>query len=535
MRGNIREFVRVAAETLTIPQPVVEIGAFQVPGQPYSADLRPLFADTDYIGCDIRPGPGVDRIEDVHQLSFATGTLGTVLMLETLEHVKNPLQAMAEVFRVLRPGGLVMISSVMDYPVHEHPADYWRFPPQGFELLLERFTPRRVYVQGAPVFPHSVAGIGIKPEPTGGDISQGQLGQLDRRVRTIPGTLTQEISPRLGCDPFRLLGEELSAEERPRYPVSMLHVAYDRLLQKDEEIARLQHELKRLHDAPGREKTKREMVPRFDYSTYEFELRDRQLNRDMLAGYVSHFRGCDKVLDLACGSGIFLELLAEEGIPALGVERNPAVVAWVKQRGWDIVEQDVLTFLEQTTETYDGVFCSHFLEHLPFDQVLRCIELLAPRVTPAGTVVIVVPNPESIRMQLFGFWRDPEHVRFYHPELLEAVCRHAGLEVTYTNRADTPFAVAPLAFSSEAGTGANHTGSQRGWLKDKARTAYLRFLRLLRIAPSADLVAVEDRLRRHMDAQREAVTAWAEKMHEAVHWMWDWPDNAVIVCRKTKA
>ncbi len=535
MRGNIREFVRAVAETLTIPQPVVEIGAFQVEGQPYSADLRPLFVETDYTGCDIRSGPGVDRIEDVHRLSFATDTLGTVLMLETLEHVKNPLQAMAEVFRVLQPGGLVVISSVMDYPVHEHPADYWRFPPQGFDLVLERFSPRRVYVQGLPLFPHSVVGIGIKPGQTdaaAGQAEQTRLERLDRRMRTIPGSLTQEISPRLGRDPFRLLGEELSEEERPRYPVSMLHVAYDRLLQKDEEIARLQHELKRLHDLHGREKTKREMAPRFDYSNYEFELRDRQLNRDMLAGYVSHFQGCDKVLDLACGSGIFLELLAEEGIPALGVERNPAVVAWVKQRGWDIVEQDVLTFLEQTTETYDGVFCSHFLEHLPFDQVLRCIELLASRVTPAGTVVIVVPNPESIRMQLFGFWRDPEHVRFYHPELLEAVCQHAGLQVTYTNRADTPFAVAPLSFSPPAETGQKQTGPRRGWLKDKTRAVYFRFLRLLRITPYADLVAVEERLRQHMHAQREAMAAWAEKTQEAVHWMWDWPDNAVLVCRK---
>ena len=276
------------------------------------------------------------------------------------------------------------------------------------------------------------------------------------------------------------------------------------------------------------------MATRFDYSTYEFELRDRQLNRDMQAGYVSHFQGCDKVLDLTCGSGIFLELLAEQGIPARGVERNPAVVAWVKQHGWDIVEQDVLTFLEQTTEPYDGVFCSHFLEHLPFDQVLRCIELLAPRVTPAGTVVIVVPNPESIRMQLFGFWRDPEHVRFYHPELLEGVCQHAGLQVTYTNRADTPFALAPLAFSPEVETGQNQAGPQRGWLKDKARAAYFRFLRLLRITPYADLVAVEDRLCQRMYTQREAVTAWAEKMREAIHWMWDWPGNVVIVCRKTK-
>lgn len=249
MRGNIREFVRAAAETLTIPPPVVEIGALQVADQPYSAELRPLFADTDYIGCDIRPGPGVDRIEDVHHLSFGSDTLGTVLMLETLEHVKNPLQAMAEVFRVLRPGGLAVISSCMDFPVHEHPADYWRFPPQGFDLLLEAFAPRRVYVQGVPVFPHSLAGIGIKPGRPAAHPQQAELDRLDQRVRAISGTLTQDTTPHLEPDLFRLIDEEVSEEEQARYPIAMLHNAYHHLFQKDEEIACLQRELQGLESA----------------------------------------------------------------------------------------------------------------------------------------------------------------------------------------------------------------------------------------------------------------------------------------------
>ena len=254
MRGNIRAFVRVLVETLALPQPIVEIGALQVEGQPYSADLRPLCAASgyaDYIGCDVRPGLGVDRIEDVHQLSFATDSIGTVLMLETLEHVKNPLQAMAEVFRVLQPGGLVVISSCMDFPVHEYPADYWRFPPQGFDLLLERFSPRRVYLQGTPVFPHSLAGVGQKGGRDQDDATQA-LARLDGLVHTISGTLTQEISPRLGHDPFRLAGEDLAEEEHVYYPENMLHVAYDRLLQKDEEIRWLQGEAKRLQDEVNR-------------------------------------------------------------------------------------------------------------------------------------------------------------------------------------------------------------------------------------------------------------------------------------------
>lgn len=240
MRGNIREFVRVASETLEILEPIVEIGSLQVEGLIYSVDLRSLFPGKSFIGCDVREGPGVDRIEDVHHLSFADGSIGTFLMLETLEHVENPLQAMSEMFRVLKPGGLAIISSVMDYPVHECPADYWRFTPQGFDLLLKVFSPRRVYLQGRPDFPHSLVGIGKK----GG--GNEVLNVLDPLVTQIPGTLTQEISPRIGPDCFRLLGASLTEEEKKKYPEVMLHIAYDRILQKEEEIERLKAELRRL-------------------------------------------------------------------------------------------------------------------------------------------------------------------------------------------------------------------------------------------------------------------------------------------------
>ncbi|MGH7960246.1 MAG: hypothetical protein ACRERD_00275, partial [Candidatus Binatia bacterium] len=127
-----------------------------------------------------------------------------------------------------------------DYPVHEYPSDYWRFTPQGFDLLLKAFSPRRVYVQGHPLFPHSLVGVGKK----GGE--DKTFRALDPLVRQISGTLTQEISPRIGPDYFRLLGEDLKEEEKGKYPEEMLHVAYDRILQKEEEIERLQAELRRL-------------------------------------------------------------------------------------------------------------------------------------------------------------------------------------------------------------------------------------------------------------------------------------------------
>jgi SAM-dependent methyltransferase len=271
----------------------------------------------------------------------------------------------------------------------------------------------------------------------------------------------------------------------------------------------------------------------FDYSHYEMLCRDRQWNRELQAEYLPYFADCHKVLDLACGSGIFLELLAEKGIAAIGVERNESVAEWGRAQGWEVIRQDVFEFLSQSTDVYDGIFCSHFIEHLPFAQVLRLIELIVPRLASGGTLVLVFPNPESMRMQLFGFWRDPEHVRFYHPELIETVCRHYGLTVVRTNREEIPFAFPPPSWETVAPEEKNGAeGDGRRGLRETVRHAYVKLLRMLRLVPRADLVALEERLRQERAALQQVLAPWAENTTKAINQMWAWVDNALIVCRK---
>ncbi len=114
----------------------------------------------------MRFGPGVDRIENVEHLSFASETVGTVIMLDTLEHVQDPIRALKEVHRVLKRGGCAIISSLMAGPIHAHPNDYWRFTPESFRILLQLFDTKYVFYQGQSDFPHTVMGIGIKAELT---------------------------------------------------------------------------------------------------------------------------------------------------------------------------------------------------------------------------------------------------------------------------------------------------------------------------------------------------------------------------------
>ena len=164
MRPHVREFLELCAQTLACPEPVVEIGAFQVPGQEAISDLRPLFPGKTYIGCDMQPGLGVDRIENIHQLSFRAGEVGTFILSDTLEHVADPLRAMREIHRCLREDGVVIYSSVMNFPIHGYPNDYWRFTPEAFRSLAADFARAMIFFCGPKEFPHTVCGVAAKAD-----------------------------------------------------------------------------------------------------------------------------------------------------------------------------------------------------------------------------------------------------------------------------------------------------------------------------------------------------------------------------------
>lgn len=142
MRHIIKDFVQICVEELPILTPVYEFGSLQVPGQVGFADLRPYFIGKEYVG----------------------------VCMDTLEHVEYPRIALSEIYRILKPGGLVMLSSVMNFVIHEHPSDYWRFTPEGFKSLLKPFEFSLVEWAGEELHPHTVVGIGIK-----GEVSQSDL------------------------------------------------------------------------------------------------------------------------------------------------------------------------------------------------------------------------------------------------------------------------------------------------------------------------------------------------------------------------
>ena len=200
MREFIKDFAQLAASQLPFPEPIYEFGALQVPGQEGFADLRPFFRGQEYVGCDMREGPGVDRVLNLHDIELADESVGSVLSLDTLEHVEYPHRAMQEIHRVLKPGGLAVISSVMKFPIHDFPYDYWRFTPEAFKSILKPFENSFVGIAGEELFPHTVVGIGFKgptrlTESWLPKFQQWQAAAFDDSQESRPKKLLRSLIP----------------------------------------------------------------------------------------------------------------------------------------------------------------------------------------------------------------------------------------------------------------------------------------------------------------------------------------------------
>lgn len=91
------------------------------------------------IALDLHPGAGVHLRADAHTLPFVDGSFDVVLCTEVLEHLPEPQRAIDEMFRVLTPGGELLLTTRFLFPIHDAPHDYFRYTKYGLRYLLRRF------------------------------------------------------------------------------------------------------------------------------------------------------------------------------------------------------------------------------------------------------------------------------------------------------------------------------------------------------------------------------------------------------------
>lgn len=102
-----------------------------------------LYRSEEYVGLEIdtpqnRAGKKADYFYDGKLFPFADETFDSLVANEVLEHVFNPDQFLGEACRVLKPGGVTLLTLPFVWDEHEQPYDYARYSSFGIRALLER-------------------------------------------------------------------------------------------------------------------------------------------------------------------------------------------------------------------------------------------------------------------------------------------------------------------------------------------------------------------------------------------------------------
>lgn len=107
---------------------VLEIGAGEM--RKYG-DIFPTTTTLDVVA-DKHP----DIVADAHQLPLPDASFDVIVCSEVMEHLYNPFLAVSEMKRVLKPGGLLLVTTRFMFPVHDAPEDYFRFTPYGLASIF---------------------------------------------------------------------------------------------------------------------------------------------------------------------------------------------------------------------------------------------------------------------------------------------------------------------------------------------------------------------------------------------------------------
>jgi O-antigen chain-terminating methyltransferase len=195
------------------------------------------------------------------------------------------------------------------------------------------------------------------------------------------------------------------------------------------ELAELRAEVSALRE--------RERSPRFAaiYPAFEDRFRGTEADvRERLAVYLPEVRACvrtgadgPRVLDLGPGRGDWLQLLAEAGVPAQGVDDNTAMAEHLRGRGLDVVVGDAAEHLTTVPDAaVDVVTAFHVVEHLELEPLLALLARAARVLRPGGLRVLETPHPANLIMGAFNFYLDPTHRSPIPPARLQFLVAVSG-------------------------------------------------------------------------------------------------------------
>lgn len=175
----------------------------------------------------------------------------------------------------------------------------------------------------------------------------------------------------------------------------------------------------------------------FDYFAFENKFRgtEKQIKQNQNQ-YIKYFENKSNVLDIGCGRGEFLELLAKNNINCKGIDVYEEFTDYCLDKGLVVEKSDALDFIEKEKDnSLGGIFMGQVVEHLSEDYLFSLLEKCYEKMENGAYFVAETPNPTNLTTFTNSFYLDPSHIKPIHPESFKFMLEHVGfreVEVIFT-------------------------------------------------------------------------------------------------------
>lgn len=144
--------------------------------------------------------------------------------------------------------------------------------------------------------------------------------------------------------------------------------------------------------------------------------------------YLPYVADHGPVVDIGCGRGEFLDLLAEAHITAVGVDPDPGMVMHSRAKGHIVYQEDALSyFTAQPDHSIGAIFAAQVIEHLPYDDLIAFFVRAREKLSPGGVLIAETVNPHALPA-LKMFWIDLTHRAPIFPEVATMLCWLTGYQ-----------------------------------------------------------------------------------------------------------
>jgi 2-polyprenyl-3-methyl-5-hydroxy-6-metoxy-1,4-benzoquinol methylase len=130
-----------------------------------------------------------------------------------------------------------------------------------------------------------------------------------------------------------------------------------------------------------------------------------------------------RILDIGPGKGEMLTMLSESGYSNIeAIDISKSVVDYIQLLGYKVtLATDLCEFLKANQNSFALITMCDVLEHIPKNQTIMIIEAIKDALTEDGTVIIQVPNMQSIVANIFRYDDFTHEMGYTERSLIQAL------------------------------------------------------------------------------------------------------------------